>query len=87
MVRRSNPVGSMSAVAVIIVSPALGARKNPATAAKMMTKNPSSSSDNDDNDDESVKLPTSIGLLKELCKIVDTDHYSRDDSILALDKA
>lgn len=40
----------------------------------------------DDSDDESVNLPTSIELSKELCKIVDTDNYSRDDSLLALEK-
>jgi len=38
------------------------------------------------NNDESVKLPTSIELSKELCKIVDTDRYSREISMLALKK-
>lgn len=78
----------MSTVAVLIVPPALGApsAQESNNSSDDDDQESSSSSDNDDNDDESVKLPTFIGLLKELCKIVDTDHHSRDDSILALDK-
>jgi hypothetical protein len=35
-------------------------------------------------EESDAELPASIELSKELCKIVDTDHYSRDESLCTL---
>jgi len=39
-----------------------------------------------DKNNINAELPTSTELSKELCKIVDTDHYSRDDCLCTLKK-
>jgi hypothetical protein len=42
--------------------------------------------DDDDDDTKEVILPTTIEISEELCKVVDRVHYSRDESLDALDK-
>ena len=41
--------------------------------------------DDDDNKKEVTLLPTTIEVSEELCKVVDRVHYSRDESLEALD--
>ncbi|OEU11364.1 hypothetical protein FRACYDRAFT_245776 [Fragilariopsis cylindrus CCMP1102] len=41
--------------------------------------------DDDNNKKEVTLLPTTIELSEELCKVVDRVHYSRDESLEALD--
>ncbi|OEU11803.1 hypothetical protein FRACYDRAFT_244927 [Fragilariopsis cylindrus CCMP1102] len=71
LMNRSNTVGSKSS----------SATTHTPTAAEIVPPAITQPSQQEESDAE---LPTSIELSKELCKIVDTDHYSRDESLCAL---
>jgi hypothetical protein len=57
---------------------------------RVCNKGPYIDDENDDDDDddrkEVITLPTTIEISEELCKVVDRVHYSRDESLEALDK-
>ena len=53
--------------------------------ATQLSTPPSSPHKNPNIDEGSNELPTPLELSKELCKIVDTDRYSRQESLCALE--
>jgi hypothetical protein len=64
----------------------VGSKSSSATTPTAAETVPPAITQPSQQEESDVELPTSVELSKELCKIVDTDRYLRDDSLCALKK-